>query len=323
MTGSGKLEVFRTLEEARGRFAPSALSIGNFDGVHRGHQELFQRLVARCRAEGSWKPSVLTFHPHPAKVIKPERAPRLLTDISQRLVKMRDCGIEQVLALPFTPEFSRLTPEEFARQVLVEAAGARLVVVGENFRFGAKQAGDVRLLGELGAGLGFATDIARGVVYRGTLVSSTEVRSRVERGDVRMANRFLGRPYALEGAVVSGHGVGSKQTVPTLNLATDAEVLPARGVYVTRVSDLASDRAWPAVTNVGFRPTFQGDRLTIESFLLEGYSDPAPGRIRVEFLWRLRDERKFDSPEALKSQILRDVMRAKRYFARLRRAAPL
>lgn len=310
------MTVFRSLEEARGKFAPSALSIGNFDGVHRGHQELFRRLVERCRAEGGWKPSVLTFHPHPTKVTKPERAPRLLTTIGQRLVKMRECGIEQVLVLPFTPEFSRLTPGEFVRSVLVEAAGAKLVVVGENFRFGAKQAGEVGALREAGASFGFATEIAGGVVYRGTLVSSTEVRKRIDCGDVRMANRLLARPYALEGAVVSGHGIGSKQTVPTLNLATDAEVLPARGVYITRVADLASERSWPAVTNIGFRPTFNGDALTIESFVLEGYAEPAPGRIRVEFLWRLREERKFETPDALKAQIFRDVARARRYFAR-------
>jgi riboflavin kinase/FMN adenylyltransferase len=191
--------------------------------------------------------------------------------------------------------------------------------VGENFRFGRGQGGGVSTLRELGERLGFLTEVVPGFRLRGRMVSSSEVRRLIEAGRVGTAGRLLGRCYALEGEVVSGRGVGSRQTVPTLNLATPAEVLPPNGVYVTRVRDLDSPRRWPAVTNVGNRPTFGGGELSVESFLLTGLEGEAPRRIAVEFRRRLRDERKFESPEALKAQILRDVARAQAYFRRLDR----
>ena len=216
-------------------------------------------------------------------------------------------GIEQVLILPFTTDVACLTAEDFVEQVLVRKLGARAIVVGENFRFGHKQAGDTRLLLALGDRLGFVTEVVTAVSCRGMRVSSSGLRQLLEAGDVVRAERLLGRPYALEGTVISGRGVGAKKTVPTLNLATRSEVLPKRGVYVTRTSDLEDGRSWESVTNIGYRPTFgDDDRLTIETFLLEPLVGETPGSIRVEFLWRLRDERKFESPEALKTQILKD-----------------
>lgn len=309
--------LFRSEEEAAGAFGPSALSIGNFDGVHRGHQALFARLGEWGRAHGA-KASVLTFDPHPARVVAPERAPRLLSSLADRAHWMAAAGIEQVLALPFTREFASLTPEEFVERVIVRAAGAKLVVVGDNFCFGRKQSGDVSTLRQLGGRFGFKTEIVTGVTYRRRMVSSTVVRFLVEAGDVAAAARLLTRPYTLAGRVVSGRGVGSKQTVPTLNLATAAEVLPARGVYVTAVRDLDSDRRWPAVTNIGVRPTFgDNEELSIESFLLAGFSEPTPARIAVEFWESLREERKFESSEALKRQILIDAGRAQSFHRRV------
>lgn len=310
--------LFRSEEESDGVFGPSALSIGNFDGVHRGHQALFARLAEWGRAHGA-KASVLTFDPHPARVVAPERAPRLLSTLADRARWMAEAGIEQVLALPFTREFAALGPEEFVERVIVRAAGAKLVVVGDNFCFGRKQSGDVSTLRQLGGRFGFKTEIVTGVTYRQRMVSSTAVRFLIEAGDVAAAARLLTRPYTLSGAVVSGRGVGSKQTVPTLNLATAAEVLPARGVYVTVVRDLESSRRWPAVTNVGVRPTFGGDNeeVSIESFLLEGYSEPAPARIAVELLESLRAERKFEDVAALKRQILLDAGRAQTFHRRV------
>jgi riboflavin kinase/FMN adenylyltransferase len=316
---ASEIRLYRSLDEARGRVSPSGLSIGNFDGVHRGHQELFQMLVRRCRSAG-WNPVVLTFDPHPASVVAPDRAPRLLSSIEQRVRWMRDCGIEHVVVLPFTLEFSRLTPQEFVRQVVVEAAGAQLVVVGGNFRFGAGQAGNASVLAGLGKDFSFTTEVAAEVICRGRLVSSSAIRRLIEEGDIRTANRLLRRPYTLEGRVIPGHGVGKGQTVPTLNLASPSEVVPGRGVYVTRVHGGINGDAWPAVTNVGYRPTFgEDDKLSIESYILEEFRELAPVQIAVEFLFRLRDEKKFPSPEALKEQILRDVSRARRYFRLLRR----
>lgn len=314
---SGALRLFHGLGEVPADFGPSALTIGNFDGVHAGHRRILRR-VREMADQYSWKASVLTFDPHPTKVVAPERAPRLMTTPEQRCALMREEGIEQVLILPFNAEVARLTPEQFVEQVLVRKLGARAIVVGDNFRFGHKKAGDTHLLMSLGKRFGYTTDIAPAVSWRGRPVSSSGVRHLVEAGAVARAGRYLTRPYALEGEVVSGHGVGAKQTVPTLNLATRSEVLPKRGVYVTRTTDLDGGGHWESVTNIGCRPTFGGDeRLSIETFLIEPLAGPAPQSIRVGFLWRLRDEQKFESPDVLKTQILKDVARARAYFRRL------
>ena len=311
------IRIFRSLEETKPVFGPSVLTIGNFDGVHAGHRRIFRR-VAELAAENGWNPSVLTFDPHPAKVVAPARAPRLMTTPEQRCRLMEQEGIRQALILPFTDELARMTPEDFVRQVLVDGLGAKAVLVGENFRFGRGQAGDIQLLRKLGPEFGFITEVIPGVTLRRSLVSSSEIRRLVDVGDVSRAGRLLGRPFALEGDVVHGHGIGARQTVPTLNLATTAEVLPAVGVYVTRTQEIngSNGRWWPSVTNVGYRPTFGGTELSIETFLLAKLEGATPGRIRVEFLLRLRDEKKFDSPEKLKTQILADVRRAQAYFRR-------
>ena len=193
------------------------------------------------------------------------------------------------------------------------------MIVGENFRFGCKQAGDTTMLKELGSRLGFEVRLLETVRWRGRRVSSGEVRKLVASGEVGIAGRLLERPYAISGEIVQGRGIGSKQTVPTLNLRTDAQVIPARGVYITRTTDLDGARKWNSITNIGYRPTFGNDEaLTIETFLLDPLEGATPERIRLEFLRRVRDERKFESSEALKAQILRDVGRAKAYFRRVR-----
>jgi riboflavin kinase/FMN adenylyltransferase len=262
---------------------------------------------------------VLTFDPHPTRIVAPARAPRLLSTPEQRLALMKVAGIEQVFVLPFDQEFSQLSPLDFVKRILVNRLHAKAVIVGENFRFGNRASGDTDLLQKLGLEHGYTTEITTGVELRGRMVSSSEVRRLVEGGAVSMACRLLGRPYAVEGEVVRGHGVGSKQTVPTLNLDTKAEILPAVGVYITRTTDLDAARKWPSITNVGYRPTFDGDRLTVETFLLSPLDGEAPHRIQVEFLRRVREERKFDSPEALKTQIFKDVRRAQTYFRRTER----
>jgi riboflavin kinase/FMN adenylyltransferase len=333
------MRVYRNLAGLPPDFGPSAVTIGNFDGVHRGHCEILRRVKALADARG-WKASVLTFDPHPTKVVAPERSPKLMTTPERRAELMAQAGVEQILILPFDRAIAQWSPEEFVRRLLVDRLGARAVLVGDNFRFGCRQAGDTRTLEALGRQLGFVVEIAPAVTCRGQVVSSSGIRSLLCAGRIGLANRFLGRPYALEGEVVSGRGVGSKQTVPTLNLATSGEVIPARGVYVTRTRDLDSARAWTSVTNVGYRPTFgESDQLSIESFLLTPLdaaltpapltpdasttgpltaplTGDAPGRIRVEFLARLRSERQFESPEALKAQILRDVRNTQSYFRR-------
>jgi riboflavin kinase/FMN adenylyltransferase len=229
---------------------------------------------------------------------------------------MLDPGIDEVLILPFTAEVAQLTPEEFVRDILVRELKARAVLVGDNFRFGNRASGDARVLQELGRQLGFETEIMHAVVWRSRIISSSEIRRAIEDGQVSLACRMLGRPYTLEGRVVPGAGVGSKQTVPTLNLDTKAEVLPKTGVYITRTHDLRSSDEWPSITNVGYRPTFNGHGRTIETYLLSPLAGDPPEEISVEFLRWVREERKFPNPEALKAQILRDVHRAQAYFRR-------
>jgi riboflavin kinase/FMN adenylyltransferase len=310
------MNVFRSMAEIPADFGPSALTIGNFDGVHRGHRAILKRVVALARERG-WKPSALTFHPHPMSVVAPDRAPRLLTTAERRVLLMGEEGIEQVLILPFTQEIAHWPPEEFVRNLLVGRLGVRAVLVGDNFRFGHRHAGNVQLLADLGRQLGFEIETIPAVSWRGHTVSSSAIREAILAGHVARANRMLQHPYGVEGEVVHGRGVGSRQTVPTLNLSTAAEVIPARGVYLTRTFDLGSTRRWNSITNVGYRPTFgASDALSIETFLLDPFEGETPERIRVEFLCRVREERRFENPEALKAQILRDVRVAQSYFRR-------
>ena len=312
------MQVYRSLTEVPGDFGPSALSIGNFDGVHFGHRRILHR-VKEIATQRGWKPSVLTFDPHPTRVVAPERTPPLLTSPERRAALMREEGIEQVLILPFTRELAMLTPEEFVERLLVKALGARAVLVGDNFHFGHRQAGNVKVLAELGRKFGFETEIVPAVTWRGRVVSSSGIRKLIRAGNVSLAARLLQHAYGLEGEVVSGRGVGSKQTVPTLNLATLAEVIPANGVYITRTRDQVGGREWNSVTNIGYRPTFgASDQLSIETFLLDPLAGETPERIRVEFLRRIREERKFDTPEALRGQILKDVRTAQAWFRRVK-----
>jgi len=312
------MHIYRSLAETPPDFGPSALTIGNFDGVHAGHRRILRRLKTLADERG-WKPSVLTFDPHPTRVVAPQRSPRLMTSPEQRAGLMAEEGIEQVLILPFTLDLARLSPEDFIRQLVVGRLGARAVLVGDNFRFGYRQSGNIHVLEELGRQLGFETLIVPAVTWRGRMVSSSGIRELIGAGRVSLAARCLGQAYALEGPVVSGRGVGSKQTVPTLNLAPEAEVIPARGVYITHTRDLESGRSWESITNVGYRPTFgASDELSIETFLLSPLEGEHPRRIRVEFLRRVRDERKFPAPEALRAQILKDARAAENYFRRTR-----
>lgn len=312
------MRVFRSLEEARGRFAPSAVTIGNFDGIHMGHRQLLERVKVMA-AEMGVKPSAVTFHPHPTVVVAPERAPKLLTTPEERTELMAREGIEQVLILPFNRDVAHLSPVEFAGDVLREVLGARGVVVGDNFHFGNRQSGTTETLKELGMQFGFEVEVVAPVTRRHLPVSSSMIRRLLTAGEVSKAARLLERPYALKGEVVRGEGRGAKETVPTLNLATTAEVLPADGVYITRTRSLEDGRVWPSITNIGVRPTFEGRQRTIETFLLEGLAGETPRKIAVDVLHRLRDERKYESADALRRQILSDVGRAQAFFRRFGR----
>jgi riboflavin kinase/FMN adenylyltransferase len=312
--------VYRSLEETTHDFGPCAITIGNFDGVHLGHRQILRQVAAMAREEG-WKSAVLTFDPHPAKLVAPANAPRLLTTLEERARIILEQGIDEILILPFDETIAALGPEDFVREILVDKLHARAVLVGANFHFGKRAAGNAGTLEELGDRFSFETEIIDPVVWRGSVISSSAIRRCIEAGDVSRACRMLGRPYALRGKVVPGEGRGSKQTVPTLNLDTQAEVVPKNGVYVTRTRQQNGAREWPSITNVGYRPTFDGQTRTIETYLLAPLDGAPPEEIAVEFLRWVRDERKFDNADALKAQILQDVNRAQTYFRRLSQAA--
>jgi riboflavin kinase / FMN adenylyltransferase len=317
------LWVVRSPREWRPAFGPerrAVATVGNFDGVHIGHRRILARVVELARERGAL-PAVVTFDPHPLRVLRPEAAPPLIETLAQRLEQLEKEGIEAALVIPFDRDFSLLSPAEFVRQVLVEGLAAEAVLVGPNFRFGHRQQGDVQELARLGERFRFTVEAMPAVVYRGQVVSSTLVRSAIAEGKIEQAGRLLGRPFSLTGNIVPGSGLGRRHVVPTLNLAYEQELVPKRGVYATE--SVVEGRLYRSATNVGFRPTFDGQKLIVESHLLDFSEELTSGPMEVRFWHWLRDERRFDSVETLRAQIMRDVARARRFFARLdqRRAA--
>jgi phosphoribosyl 1,2-cyclic phosphate phosphodiesterase len=318
---STRLSAFSSSQAWASRYASfghtSVLAIGNFDGIHLGHQAILRATVERARALNAVS-TALTFDPSPRKVLRPESAPPRLSTNAQRMDWFDALGLEAVVVLPFTLDLARLSPAEFVENILVRDLHVKAVLVGENFRFGHKQAGDVKLLTELGAKHGFDVVIVPPVVYRGEVVSSTIIRREVAEGDVTHAARLLGRPFALTGEVVSGTGTGRRFTFPTLNLAAEQELLPARGVYITRTCLDGESRSHRSVTNIGMRPTFNGSSLSVETHLLDAQLSITPKRLEVRFWKRLREEKKFTGPEELRAQIATDIARANKFFSCLR-----
>lgn len=324
--------VFCSLEEARGRFGSCALAIGNFDGVHIGHQALLAQAVQFVRqnesqrqdgfvSQGGMRPAALTFHPHPATIVAPERVPPMISTLEQRIRFLQQAGAERILVLPFTSEVCLLSPREFVRQILLDILDTRAVFVGENFHFGHKQAGTPATLQTLGSEFGFVSQFVEPVIDRGEIVSSSLIRSYLAEANVTRAARLLRRCFVIEGPVVSGHGIGSKQTVPTLNLKPPPGQILPRGVFITEAIEGVTGRSWQSITNVGVRPTFGGEEPTIETFLLSPFNGDPPEHIEVRFRRFVRAERQFPTPEALKSQIMKDVGRAQTYWRRVAKSA--
>jgi riboflavin kinase/FMN adenylyltransferase len=310
--------VFRTAEEAEGVFGPCALTIGNFDGVHLGHRTLIRQAQQIARAHG-WSTGVLTFDPHPTVIVAPERAPQMICSLQERLRLLEEAGANRILVLPFTKRIAEMSPREFLEQIVVEALGARAVVVGQNFRFGRQQLGNTAVLSQLGTELGLESHFLAPITSRGEIVSSTAIRRHILAGNVSRTGRLLGRCFALQGEIVTGQGIGSKQTVPTLNLRPGPEIIPRKGVYISEAEDLEDGRTWHGITNVGIRPTFGGGDLSIETFLLSPFDGRNPERVEVRFRHWVREERTFPDAQALRNQILRDVAGAQAYWRRLER----
>jgi riboflavin kinase/FMN adenylyltransferase len=309
------LVTLHSTEEWIARFGesrnPVAMAIGNFDGMHRGHQEILRRMIDRAR-RADLMAAVLTLYPHPARVLRPVEAPSLLATLEQRLAAFDAIGIDAALVMEFTADLAQVSPEDFARRTLVGAMRARAVLVGRNFRFGHRQSGDLKLLEEFGERWGFDVEVVPPVTEGGIVISSTAIRQAVREGRMEDARRMLGRPFALEGEIQPGMGLGRKVVVATLNLKTQQETLPRTGVYATET--VARDERYRSVTNVGVRPTFDGAHVMVESHLFDFNENWTSGGMQVHFLTRLRDEQKFSGPEALREQVMKDIDHAKAFF---------
>lgn len=290
-----------------GKRKTTVVTIGNFDGVHLGHQAIL-RAAWESAGQLDGMSVALTFFPHPAKLLRPGDAPQLLMTLDQRLAAIEQLEIDATLVLRFDEQLAQFSAQEFVTKYLKQTLKTRSVVYGENFRFGHKGAGDASTLYNMGIEL----EPCPPVTVDGVVVSSTAIRTAIREGRVEEARQMLGRPYALEGEIRTGTGQGRKLVVPTLNLATDQEVLPKNGVYATEA--VVAGKTYRAATNVGMRPTFDGARITIESFLFDFSDTLTSGTLEVRFWQRLRDERKFSGPAELREQVLKDIEQAKDYF---------
>lgn len=303
-------EVLRLTVGQKVPWPSPAVAVGNFDGVHRGHQALVAAALDEARARRGTA-AVLTFDPHPARVLQPERAPRALMTLDQKAEALAAAGVDHVAVLEFTLGLAARTAAEFAREVLVGSLGAHTIVVGANFRFGRARAGDVAALIALGTELGFSVYVVPPVLHGGRPVSSTRVRDAVEAGEMGEAAALLGRPYQVDGSIVRGDGRGRTLGFPTANMDVLNETLPGRGVYACWSSVEGVAERVPAAVNVGLRPTFGGRETTVEAHLLDFSGDLYGRRIRLSFAERLRGEVKFAGPDALRAQIEADVARAR------------
>ena len=310
--------VYWKLDEIPAGFGPSVAAIGNFDGVHLGHQEVLRAVVAEARQLGA-RAVAVTFDPHPDRFLRPETAPALLTPLHDRLRLLAATGIDAVVVLKFDEALSGLTARAFVGAVLLEALKVVALHEGGSFRFGHRAEAGVAELALLGAGLGFSLHVHEPVCVHGMEVSSSQIRLLIASGDVRRARWMLGRPFSVRGNPARGRGVGARLLVPTVNLAPYHGIVPEFGVYVTRLTVGAGQtgsRTFEAVTNVGDRPTFEGVGFAVETHILDfepiDLDDETP--LELKFLIKLRGEKKWESAEALREQIMKDVARTKRYF---------
>lgn len=308
------MQIFRSLSELPSSFGPTVATIGNFDGVHRGHQKVIREVISRAQARNA-RSLAITFDPHPARVLHPASRRPLITPLARKLDLLAATELDAALVLPFTEEFSHTSARDFAQGVLKTRLGVVELHEGDNFRFGYKAEAGVESLDALGHELGFRVVVDPPLVLRGATVSSTRIRQLVAGGELNAARSLLGRPFTIVSTPASGRGYGTQYTVPTINLAPYDELIPAIGVYITTLT--INGECFQAVTNVGNRPTFGEDSFTIESHILNFHSidlsEHTP--LHLAFLKRLRDEIRWPSPEALREQIGRDVRHAQRYFS--------
>jgi len=284
------------------------VTLGNFDGVHLGHQEIFKQVVAWAFSTGG-SSVVFTFEPHPLKVLAPNRSPKLLSTFREKMALIEASGMDAVICAKFTPEFASQNPEEFVRDVLVRTLGVRQLFVGHDYAFGKDRSGDINFLRESGARNGFDLHVIGPVRAEDIVVSSTKIRRLISDGEVCIASKLLGRPYSIEGTVIHGESRGKTLGFPTANIRTPNELTPREGVYAVKVE--AEGKTYNGAANIGMNPTFDGENPSYEVHMLDYEGDLYGKFIKMKFLKRVRDEVKFKSVDELVTQIQKDVERVR------------
>lgn len=306
------MNVISDLKDLPGPLRNPVLTIGNFDGVHKGHLALFDKVKARARALDG-QSAVMTFEPHPIKFLKSGNGPPLITPIGQKLQLISNAGIDIIFCMPFNREFASISAEEFVQDVLVQKIGVRELIVGYDYTFGHKRQGNITLLRQMGAELGFEVHLVEPIRIDQKLVSSTSIRELVQNGDLSEARELLGRDYQIAGTVITGRDRGGKLLgYPTANLKLIDELIPKGGVYAVTV--MVNDKIHYGVTNIGYNPTFDDNTLSVETHLIDFSGDLVGKTIKVNFLQRLREEKRFRSVDELSDQIARDIQQAMRVF---------
>jgi riboflavin kinase/FMN adenylyltransferase len=305
------MEIIRDLNSLRPYPSP-VVALGNFDGVHIGHQTILKTAIERADAMGGSALAV-TFDPLPAKVLNPNRAPRLIMTPEDKHELLRSFGLDGVIVLTFSRELSMLSPEEFVSGYLLGRIGARAVVVGHNVSFGHMRAGNAEVMRRLGREMGFETTVVGPIERDGVAVSSTQVREMIKAGNMKQTAMLLGRRHFLRGPVIHGRERGRTIGFPTANIQSRTECLPPDGVYATRL--VLEDGAHPSITNIGMRPTFAEPERTIEAHIFDFNRDIYDREVKLEIVERIRPERKFESAQALAAQIASDLQRAKEILA--------
>ena len=306
------MRVIFNLKEIEKPLTEPVLTIGNFDGVHKGHLALFDKVKERAKAIGG-QSVVMTFEPHPLKIMRPANGPRLITHTGQKLELIEKAGVDIIVCVSFDREFAAIPARDFVKEILVRKIGIREIVVGYDYTFGHNREGDINLLREMGEELGFVVHLVGPVQIEERLVSSTSIRRLVQEGRLDKAKVLLGRDFEVQGTVVKGRNRGGRLLgFPTANLNPHGELLPQKGVYAVKV--VIDDTFYNGVTNVGYNPTFGNTGLTVETHILDYSGDLLGKTIKVQFIKRLRDERTFKTVEELSARIARDITQAREVF---------
>ncbi len=306
------MTVICDLDQLESPLKNPVLTIGNFDGVHRGHLALFEKVKERARHIDG-RSVVMTFEPHPMKIMMPGKGPRLITPTQQKLGLIQKAGIDVIVCIPFTREFASISAGDFVKEILIDKIGIKEIVVGYDYSFGHKREGDIEHLQNAGNRFGFVVHVVGPVRVKNTLVSSTSIRNLIQEGKLAEAKKLLGRDYQICGTVIRGKDRGGRLLgFPTANLELIDELTPKAGVYAVKV--LIEDDVYDGLTNIGYNPTFGNGQFSVETHILNFSGDLVGNTIRVDFIERLRDEKTFNSAKDLAAQIKRDILAAKQLF---------